>query len=283
MSIGKILVDILGRENAYRLGRSLYMQSRNDIPNDIASNGERMVQRAIVDAWDFSAKKLVVVDCGANVGDWSLAFLEACGRSRSKDVELYAFEPVSSTTKVLRERLCHFSSVSIFEMALSSESGMTVMYVVGDGWGTNSLHSLNNGEEKKISITRITMFDFCMDNSIDTVHFLKCDAEGHDMDVIKGALPLLRQGRICVLQFEYNYRWILSRHFLRDVFGVVNGLPYRIGKVCPEHLELYDRWHPELERFFEGNYVLIKSDALEWFRTVECRLTSRFAVLPGRT
>jgi hypothetical protein len=44
--------------------------------------------------------------------------------------------------------------------------------------------------------------------------------------VIKGALPLLREGRIGVLQFEYTIRWIASRSFLKDIFEIIAGLPY---------------------------------------------------------
>ena len=92
------------------------------------------------------------------------------------------------------------------------------------------------------------------------------------MEVIIGALPLLKHGKIAVLQFEYNHRWIFSRHFLKDVFDAVEGLPYKVGKICPNHIEIYEKWYPENERFFEANYVLLRNDSIAWFDTRLCRL-----------
>jgi len=43
---------------------------------------------------------------------------------------------------------------------------------------------------------------------------------------------------------------------------------YSVGKVTPNGIELYQDWHPELERFFEGNYILLHSEALHWFATM---------------
>ena len=85
------------------------------------------------------------------------------------------------------------------------------------------------------------------------------------MEVIRGALPLLQTGRISVLQFEYNHRWAFSRNFLRDVFVAVENLPYKVTKLQTNTLLMFEEWHPELEKFFEGNYALIHKDALGWF------------------
>ena len=79
------------------------------------------------------------------------------------------------------------------------------------------------------------------------------------------AKRLLQNSQIDVAQFEYNQLWIYSRSYLKDVFDLIDGLPYRLGRVCPGHVELFDSWHFELERFFEGNYVLIREPVLEWF------------------
>ena len=86
---------------------------------------------------------------------------------------------------------------------------------------------------------------------------IKIDTEGNDLRVIQGAVDLLRNGKVGVVQFEYNHRWIYSRSYLKDVFDLVRDTPYRIAKVCSTSLEVYVEWHPELERFFETNYALV--------------------------
>src|SRR5262249_43941385 len=63
-------------------------------------------------------------------------------------------------------------------------------------------------------------------------------------------------------QFEYSFHWINSRTYLKDVFDLVRDTPYAVAKVCPEGLEVYAEWHPELERYFEANYALVHTRLL---------------------
>jgi len=84
------------------------------------------------------------------------------------------------------------------------------------------------------------------------------DAEGHDREVLEGGRRLFADGRVDLAQFEYNARWVDARHYLRDAFEFAEALDYRIGKVTPRGVEFYGTWHPELESFKEGNYVLIR-------------------------
>lgn len=267
-----LVFSFIGRRAAYRVGRALYSQARGEIANNMCSNGESFVQRCVFDAWLNSGTEkncLVVFDVGANVGDWSANFLKLLSDSGvTESVDLYAFEPVPSTAETLRHNLGMQNSVLHYEqVALSSESGMGDIYV-GLGSGINSLHANPlRSDEAPVGITKVTATDFCKIHGIQKVQLLKCDTEGHDMDVIRGALPMLVEGNISVLQFEYNYRWVLSRNFLRDAFTAIEKLPYMLVKLQSDHLLILPEWHPELERFFEGNYAFIHVDALNWFPT----------------
>jgi len=178
---------------------------------------------------------------------------------------------VPSTLEILRKKVGVRINVRFEQVALSSSIGTAPMYVTGSGAGTNSLHAqAEQAEQAVIEIRTTTAYQFCLDHKIDNIHLVKCDTEGHDAEVIVGALPLLQDGRIAVLQFEYNFRWILSRHYLKDIFDAIDGLKYKLGKVCNDHIEIYPNWHFELDRFFESNYVLIREDALSWFDVRVC-------------
>ena len=74
---------------------------------------------------------------------------------------------------------------------------------------------------------------------------------------------MLHEQAIEVIQFEYNSRWIDSRHFLKDAFDYLRPFEYRIGKITPKGVEFYQSWHPELETFREGNYLACRG---EWFK-----------------
>lgn len=267
----EFIFNLLGRRIAYRIGRALYQHARGNVLNDMVSNGELLVQRCVVKAWlkgGLRNGRLVIFDVGAHVGDWSSALVSLLTDSTMRDaVDLYLFEPVPSTFEFLRNRLGTQNPVLHYEqVALSSENGECVIYVGAPNSGTNSLHAGSpGGDEKQIAIVRATATDFCKIHKIQKVHLLKCDAEGHDMEVIRGALPVLADGKISILQFEYNHRWIYARNFLRDVFMFIEKLPYKLAMLQPDQLLIFSEWHPELERFFEGNYALVHVDALDWF------------------
>lgn len=79
------------------------------------------------------------------------------------------------------------------------------------------------------------------------------------MSVLLGAEQALRAGLIEVWQFEYNHRWVANHSMLKDVFNFIEDKPYRLGKLFGNGIEICDSWHPELERFFEANYVLVRN------------------------
>ena len=102
-----------------------------------------------------------------------------------------------------------------------------------------------------------TLDDFLGQRQVHRIAFAKIDVEGSDALVLKGARRTLAAGQIELLQFEYNWRWLLNSMSLRAVFDMVDGMPYRVGKLAGKTLLLFERWHFELDRFFESNYVLV--------------------------
>lgn len=268
------MIKKCGRLNSlfYRLGRAIYMKARGEINNNIGSNGELMVQRSVLNACEDKVDvKFVVFDVGANIGDWSTEMLDLSQKCRKK-IDLRAFEPVASTAATLRKNLSKYKNQWLIEeMACSSKAGETEIFVLADNAGTNSLHQdCFDHSSIPVRIRLTTVHDYCIQNNICHIHLLKCDTEGHDMDVIRGSLPLLVAGKISVLQFEYNHRWIYSRNYLRDIFQMIEKIPYKLAKLQADHIIFIARWNPEMDRFFEGNYLLVHEDATDWFPHVNC-------------
>jgi FkbM family methyltransferase len=248
------LMRISGRSFPYRVGRLLMSEARFDVPNDPACNGEREVQATVL-RYGEPGRKTVVFDVGANVGDWTCALLEQAAGLATLDV--HAFEPCSGTYDILLSRIGTLSvsaNVVPVRKACSSSSGAGSLHVVGVGAGTNSLTCAEPADSIE-QIELVSIDDYCRTSDIDHVSLLKIDAEGHDIEVIKGATRMLKQQNIEVLQFEYNQRWIFNSAFLRDVFNILSPWGYRIGKVTPYGVEFYESWDWELETFREGNYL----------------------------
>lgn len=267
--IRNILGFLLGRRLFWRLGRSLYMQARFDSPDKL-NEAEEAMQRRFMTALNKKYEKLVIFDVGANIGKWShLILQEALKLNVGDRLEIHAFEPIRSTFEMLEKRIHKHSLghvVHLVPKAASCDEGPAKMFMVGEGAGTNSFYNFSGGaNQDPVLINKTTIDLYCAENKIDVIHYLKCDAEGHDMEVLNGARKLFEEKRILACQFEYNSRWVYSRRFLKDVFDFIKELPYRVSKITPGGLEIYDAWHPELERFMEGNYVLLSEDAAHLF------------------
>jgi hypothetical protein len=130
----------------------------------------------------------------------------------------------------------------------------------GEG-GTNSLSEAHGGTASLVLTQSVD--SFLELNHIHSVAMIKIDTEGFDHDVIQGSKSSLASSRIEVLQFEYNWRWLLNHRSLRDIFEFRDSVApsYLIGRLLKQNIEYYESWHFELDRYFEGNYVLVRGDS----------------------
>lgn len=261
--VAKIIRGIVGRKIMVRVGRFLSNWGRLDVPNDMHTNGELLLLRSFVSVAD-RRQHHIFVDAGANVGDWALALLDICAEYHLHSFSLHCFEPHPVTFDTLSRRVKAHAlggRVRLFQQALSDDDANAALFIVGDNAGTNSLHPIRAAMQS-LTIQTVSLESHAERHDIQSILYMKVDTEGHDMRVLKGASRLLREGRIVALQFEYNFRWILSRCFLKDVFDLDLDGRYRIGKVTPGGFESYTAWHPELESFREGNYMLCQAEHL---------------------
>ncbi len=240
------------RSLMYRAGRHFYARARGDLPNKPEINGEYWLLSQVVGRLKGNA---LLLDVGANKGDWTEQAL-AYAAAISLPLSVKAFEPSSYTRSLLEARFEGNTAVSVYDAALSSSKGTATFFTGGAGAGTNSLSPVSGDHTEKIQVT--TLDQFLMDQMIDHVNFLKIDTEGFDALVIIGALESIESGKIDLIQFEYNWRWLLNSQSLRNVFQVIHGLPYQLGKLVGKEILLFEEWHFEMDRFFENNYVLIR-------------------------
>lgn len=237
----------VGRRRLAQFARLMTNEVRLDTDNDMASNGEGIVQEVAL-----GLPNPVVLDVGAHYGEWSEALL---AKATAHPV-LHVFEPSAHSADRARHNLG--ARATVHQMALSDRVGSAELVIVHEGAGSNSLVAFT--DDRRISggtesVILGTLDDFCSKHGISHVSLLKTDAEGHDLTVLRGGAVMLGEQRIDMIQFEYNRRWIDARLFLLDAFELLQGHGYRMGKVTPRGIEVYPRWHHELETFTEGNYL----------------------------
>lgn len=252
--VKSICAFAISRKLMWRLGRKIYTCARGDGQNDPSNNGEYWLLEHVLKT--LSGPQFLL-DVGANKGNWTAQAL-GLGEA-SKKVHIHAFEPSQATRSMLVARLVGSNAVTVQPYALSATVGEATFYSEEEGGGTNSL-SPSSGLKAEV-VKLITIDRFLQQTGIEAVSMVKVDTEGFDLLVLKGAEKSLSEGVIELVQFEYNWRWLLNHACLRDVFDLISNKPYRFGKLVGNSIEFYDQWHFELDRFFENNYVLIRKDS----------------------
>ncbi len=249
------LIDIpVIRSLIWKISRRLYFIARRDVSNNPDNNGEYWLLEKFLKEIP-STHSPILMDIGANKGNWTAKANETL-LHQAKTGIIYAFEPAKATYEFLAKRFNAKKNITLNKLALSNSIGVTDFFVIEALAGTNSLHENKDSIVEKVQTT--TFDDYVEKNDLNAIAFVKIDTEGHDLSVLHGAKNSLMKGRIEICQFEYNHRWILNHAFLKDVFDLIEGTPYSLGKIYGNGIEIYQKWHPELEKFIEANYILIR-------------------------
>jgi FkbM family methyltransferase len=245
------------RSFLWRLGRRLYMSARSDATLTPDKNGEYWLQDKILNSFSDSHYRYVFFDIGANISEWTNSILDISTK-QNKNCSVHLFEPASETYNYLKLAHANSSRVKLNNIALSNRSEDTQIYIHESMSAINSLYQ--NGYKSVEKVQALKLDDYVKFEKINHIDFIKSDTEGHDFKVILGAEDSLKNGVIDIWQFEYNSKWINARNYLKDVFDFVEDMDYFVGKISKNGVEVFDKWHPELERFFESNYLLIKKN-----------------------
>lgn len=242
--VADCLGAVLGRQRFARLARFLWLRSQLDVRNDLQENGERDVQEAVlrrIKEKGFGR----IFDVGANVGQWTKSLLDLADHVGLPDggLELHLFEPAPESADVLQSRLEKLPSnvrAEVNRVAVAAQHGRRQLHMAGPTGGTNSLFRSSTELVQSAEVSCITLDEYCREHGIGHVDFTKVDAEGADYRVLEGGFECLREGVFSLMQFEYNHRWIYSRHYLRDAFALAEAVGNQIGKVTPRGVEIYE-------------------------------------------
>ena len=133
------------------------------------------------------------VDIGAHKGAYTYWMSKYTGTNGN----VFAFEPQSKLFNQLNKTLddSKTNNVHVELLALSSNKGEKTLLIPGKKTSPSaSIHnkSLDDGQSAKINVKTTTLDDyFCGKNQI-PVHFLKCDVEGHELEVLMSGQKLLK-------------------------------------------------------------------------------------------
>jgi len=159
----------------------------------------------------------VTVDIGANCGLYTR-------RLARLSRQVHAFEPSEQMARLLRRTSAR--NVSVHEVALSDHDGDAELFIPqgDDGLvhGLASLEARTNSQAKLVSVhVPIARLDAVIDQD---VAFVKIDVEGHELNVLNGAVDLLERCQpVFLVEAEDRHR----AEATRSVFEFFRSKSYR--------------------------------------------------------
>lgn len=161
--------------------------------------------------------KLIFFDVGANIGQYAHLIIHEMNQH---SFSIHSFEPSKETFKDLRSALGGDGRCVLNNVGLGQKEETLKLYADSPGSGCASLTKplyervFNYEQEVKI----ITLDDYCLKNKIEKIDWLKIDVEGHELDVLRGAIRMFKEKKITHVYFEFGFPALETRVFIRDFF-----------------------------------------------------------------
>jgi len=192
------------------------MLHKSDIEEDIATYIKERVPAARIET---------IFDVGSNIGWVTLQFLMAF-----PECEVWAFEPVASIHAGLKANLSRFPQANPFprahcvHAALGERNGTAIVSAYPE---VTVNRILSDGtDEPSDEIPIYTGDQFCLENNIEHIHYLKIDAEGYDFKVLQGLERMLTGGLIDFIQVEASMH---AKNHEHTAFEEFSGFLSRFG------------------------------------------------------
>ncbi len=218
----------------------------------IVDAGEDMVMKNFITAGD------IVFDIGALAGVYTLALAEYAG----DEGKVFVFEPNRTLLPTLERTCRELRNAFLSPVALSDREGRMSLFVPADDASMSSLRNWTGGvggEVKEISCETRRLDDLVKTGQIALPDFIKCDVEGAELAVFRGAENTLnREDAPCIL-FEVNPQATAA-------FGVEINEPFEfLGTLGRAGYSFYDIRESGLVVFEDVNSLVIENG---FFRNV---------------
>lgn len=193
----------------------------------------------------------VVIDIGANIGWFSLLFASRCPNAK-----IHAFEPLPLFFNYLQQnvKLNGFEkTVSVHQIGLSDEN-KDVSYFVEPGNGTNaSMINVADSDNVQVIGGKVITLDQWVSQTQVEPDFVKCDVEGAELLVMRGADSVLTSSRPIVF-LEMLRKWAKPYGYHpNDLIGLFKQYGYiccGIGESGNRLVESVDDVTPETNYVF---------------------------------
>lgn len=219
-------------------------------------------EKVAVDLLSHFPGPYTIFDVGANKGQYLNMVYSQLG---NKDFKIHSFEPGKFTFETLRKNAPASEKVNLNNMGLGEKEGEFTLYYDSQGSGLASLTKrkldhLNMDFSGSENIQLTTLDNYCEKNDIKSIHLIKLDVEGHELDVLKGSAKMFESRSIKIVTFEFGGTNIDTRTYLQDFFYFFKEQQMELFRITPSgFLFPITKYKEQYEQFLTTNYIAIST------------------------
>ncbi len=174
----------------------------------------------------------IVIDIGANIGDYTLISSKKVGNSG----KVFAFEPLSETFSILKRnlQLNEITNCQPFQKAIGEKPGIANLYKTNASGTMGHLDSSLNGQGliKKNEVDVVTIDDILFSNHIENVSMMKIDVEGFEHEVLLGCIQSFKEKKIKKILCEVHFKYLESKGKSAEIiYGVLREHNFNITTI----------------------------------------------------
>jgi FkbM family methyltransferase len=228
------------------------LDGMNYINNNPENNGEYFILKLLSENLN-NQEEIIVFDCGANIGDYTIEICKYFSNTR-----IHCFEPSIETFKKLIDNAKKCKNIVYNNLGVGDEKKDVTLYISSEISALASIYKRNLDYldihlDKKETITLTTLDEYCNQNSIKKIDFLKLDIEGNEFAALNGAINLIKEGQIKHIQFEMGGCNIDSKIFWKDIFYLLSPY-YNLYRIVANGIYEFITYSEKDEIFVYSNY-----------------------------
>ena len=163
------------------------------------------------------------LDIGANIGNVARQF-----SSSFPTANIYCFEPVAETFKLLCAATTNQSNISCFHVGVGDVTKEAYISLEQEPERNHIVNGASPANRRTEKINMITIDEFCEAHRIERVNIIKTDTEGYDLRVLKGAQSMLRGGVQFVLSEVGMAQWDTRYSYFHAINNFLAKLSFQL-------------------------------------------------------
>ncbi len=232
------------------LQESLSARGYNNFQNNYLSGESFFIENILA-----PSNPKLCFDIGANIGAYTKEILEKTQAS------VVSFEPMPTAFEMLKKNVADFEGRIVVEnkgVGARSET-LTIHYNPNALAHASFSEDVKNvsyvSNEMKAEVPVTTLDEYCAENSITEVDFIKIDTEGFEAEVFEGALHVFGGIKPRFIQIEFNWHQ-LFRNTSLNYFA--EKLPdYEVYQLLPNGWIIRDPKDPLTNIYHFSNFVFV--------------------------